>query len=122
MRNPDSLNAGEPGRNENIEQHHLNCSSLHFASQLSPPYRERLLLRPEACRVGSDWPTIIALHLAIIAPLATATRSSPACDTCGAVSCANPSYCEACRQADSRLLQKPAALASLARPTPQTTI
>jgi hypothetical protein len=66
MRNPDSLSAGEPGCKENIEQQHLNRSSLHFASQLSPPYRERLWWRAEARRVGSDWSGVLALHARVV--------------------------------------------------------
>jgi hypothetical protein len=106
MRNPDSLSAGEPGCKENIEQQHLNCSSLHFASRLSRPYRERLWWRAEARCVGTDWSTLLARHLGIIAPLAAVTRFLPACDTCGSEPCVNSSFCEQCRRADARLREE----------------
>jgi hypothetical protein len=46
---------------------------------------------------------MIALHFAIIAPLAAATRFLPTCDICGAHPCINPSFCDQCRKADAGL-------------------
>jgi hypothetical protein len=100
MRNPDSLNVGEPGRKENLEHQHPNRPSLHRASDLD---RDRAWWRAEARRVGSDWLAMIDLHLAIIAPLAAAPHFSQACDACGAAPCINPSFCGQCRKADARL-------------------
>ena len=61
MRNPDSLDVGEPGCKDNIELQHLNRSSLHFASLLSPAYWDRAWWRVEARRVGSDSPSVPAV-------------------------------------------------------------
>ena len=64
MRNPDSLNVGEPGRKENLEHQHPNRPSLHRASDLD---HDRAWWRAEARRVGSDWPGILALHSSVVA-------------------------------------------------------
>jgi len=103
MMNPDSLNVGEPGCKENLEHQHPNRPSLHRASDLD---HDCAWWRAEARGVGTDWPALLALHLGIFAPLAAVTRCSPACDTCGADPCINPSFCNQCRRAHARLRQE----------------
>jgi len=100
MRNPDSLNVGEPGCKENSEHQHPNRLSLDRASDLD---HDRAWWRAEARRIGSDWPSVVALLLAMVAPLAAAMGVSAACDICGTHTCINPSFCDHCRKADARL-------------------
>jgi hypothetical protein len=76
------------------------------------PAERREWWRREAARVGSNWNAVMDLRISV-APLA--------CGICGAVPCANPSFCAACRVADQqqpRLAQREVEH----RPTPQTTI
>jgi hypothetical protein len=101
------------------------------ALDVAPPVRDRDWWQLEAVRLGSDWTAIMRLRNSV-APIV-------ACDSCGLTPCADPSFCNMCRQADRQSRQRAArvpknwdnmsidALWSAvndprARPTPQITI
>src|SRR5262249_6274125 len=126
---PDAVRAAPAltGRDPRVTDRHNGTiesppNTAGHGAAIDAAHHDRAWWRGEARRLGADWPAAVALHVAIIVRFAAAARLSPACDTCGVVPCVNPSYCEACRQADARVRRKPVAPASAARPTPQTTI
>ena len=82
MRNPDSLDVGEPGCKDNIELQHLNRSSLHFASLLSPAYWDRAWWRVEARRVGSDSPSVPDFFAMSLGSLLTVFQETCRCKKC----------------------------------------
>jgi hypothetical protein len=81
MRNPDSLRVGEPGCKENRQHQHPKGPSSHLASDLfrlgfgAAAHRDRTYWRREAARLGSNWPSVLALHAAVVA--AWRTRHDP---------------------------------------------
>jgi len=85
---------------------------MNSATANSSTAKKREWWRREAARLGSDWNGVMELRISV-APLE--------CGICGAVPCATPSFCTACRLADQqqpRLAQREIKQ----RPTPQTTI
>ena len=109
MRNPDSLDVGEPGCKDNIELQHLNRSSLHFASLLSPAYWDRAWWRVEARRVGSDSPSVPAVVTAWWPRNDPDPTGAPTtvCLTCGAAPCLNTSFCGGVSHGRCSASQKP---------------
>ena len=102
---------GSSDNNRPAHATQLNCRQVAPTAPASgtEPARDRNWWRRKARRLGSDWPSVIAPHTAVV--MSWRAHHDPhfadipmtGCPTCGADPCTNPSFCEECRKADPRL-------------------
>jgi hypothetical protein len=76
-----------------------SCGSLNPENiTASSTANRREFSASESERIGTNWRSLISLHLEIVERL----RAPSSCATCGATTCVNPGFCALCRDADDR--------------------
>src|SRR4051794_38005482 len=76
-----------------------SCGSLNPENiTASSTANRREFSASESERIGTNWRSLISLHLEILERL----RAPSSCATCGGIICANPGFCALCRDAEDR--------------------